>query len=556
MTKPAILLTLLLCTLGATAQQKWAKTASKAVFTLKTFAADGSMIADAQGFFIDEAGTAVSPYSPFHKAARATIIDATGKAADVDCILGADDTYDVVKFHVQSKRTTPLALAATPASTDDAVYLLPYSTAKAPRTIDAAIKKVEPAQTDYQYYTAATTAADYAAGTPMLNAAGEALGLMTAPAAAGQTAEAYAVDTRLAAKLSVTALTLNSPALRGIGIRKALPDDEEQAVLALYLTSGSADSLMFAAMTDDFIQKFPRRNDGYVYRAQALASAEHLAEAADNLERAIAQCDKKDDTYFNFAKLIYAYVSDKQESAPVWTLDNAVDKAEKAYSISPVYVYRLYAAQVRTAQKRYAEALDICTSLIASGERRPEIFSQAASCNTALGDTLAAVALLDSAVATFGKPYPAAAAPYLLARADQYLATKQYRHAAADLNDYEKLSTQPLSDAFFYLRAQAEQNGRLFQQALNDLQRATVLAPKNTLYLAEKAALEVKVGLYDEAAVTARQCIDSDPQATDGWLFLGYAQCLAGNKKEGIANLRKASELGDKQADKLIQKFQ
>ena len=37
--------------------------------------------------------------------------------------------------------------------------------------------------------------------------------------------------------------------------------------------------------------------------------------------------------------------------------------------------------------------------------------------------------------------------------------------------------------------------------------------------------------------------------------FLGVAQCLKGNKKEGIQNLQKAKEMGNLQADNLIEKY-
>ena len=65
----------------------------------------------------------------------------------------------------------------------------------------------------------------------------------------------------------------------------------------------------------------------------------------------------------------------------------------------------------------------------------------------------------------------------------------------------------------------------------------------------------MRVGLLDEAIATAQECISVDPKASDGYLFLGLAQCLKDNKKEGLDNLRKAKELGDPQADTLIEKY-
>ena len=90
---------------------------------------------------------------------------------------------------------------------------------------------------------------------------------------------------------------------------------------------------------------------------------------------------------------------------------------------------------------------------------------------------------------------------------------------------------------------------------MNDINRAIVMNPKETLYYAEKASLEIRVGLYDNAIATANECISVDAKDSDGYLFLGVAQCLKGNKKEGLKNLQKAKEMGNLQADNLIEKY-
>jgi tetratricopeptide (TPR) repeat protein len=112
-----------------------------------------------------------------------------------------------------------------------------------------------------------------------------------------------------------------------------------------------------------------------------------------------------------------------------------------------------------------------------------------------------------------------------------------------------------VNDQFYYLRFQTEVGGRLFQQALNDISKAIQINPQSDLYYAEKASLEVRVGLYDEAIETATECIRVAPDHSDGYLFLGLAQCLKGQKTEGVKNLRKAGEMGDPQAEGLIQKY-
>ena len=82
--------------------QGWASKAAKSVFTLKTFGADGTLIGSANGFFVSEDGDAVSIYAPFAGAVRAVVIDASGKELPIECMLGANEMYDVAKFCRQS----------------------------------------------------------------------------------------------------------------------------------------------------------------------------------------------------------------------------------------------------------------------------------------------------------------------------------------------------------------------------------------------------------------------------------------------------------------------
>ena len=97
----------------AGAQPNWTKKATKSVFTLKTFDANGTLIGSANGFFTGEHGEGVSSFSPFKGASTAVVIDAQGNEMPVECMLGANDTYDVAKFRVTAKKTIPLMVAAT-----------------------------------------------------------------------------------------------------------------------------------------------------------------------------------------------------------------------------------------------------------------------------------------------------------------------------------------------------------------------------------------------------------------------------------------------------------
>ena len=53
--------------------------------------------------YVGANGEAIADYRLFKNAYQASVIDASGKQADVDCILGADDTYSMVRFRVNTK---------------------------------------------------------------------------------------------------------------------------------------------------------------------------------------------------------------------------------------------------------------------------------------------------------------------------------------------------------------------------------------------------------------------------------------------------------------------
>lgn len=536
----------------AAAQPSWVKKATKSVFTLKTFAADGSLVASSCGFFTGEQGEAVSSFTPFKGAASAIVIDAQGKEMPVLCMLGANDTYDVAKFRVEAKKTVPLPIAAT-ATENTPVWLLPYRETK--QLPQGTIRKAEPFKTSYAYYTVALDMPDGTASCPLMNEAGQVVGLMQQPYAQGDTLN-YAVSALFADSLAISGLSINDPTLRRTSIKKDLPADLSQATLTLYLAQSSLDSATYAQLLDTFIDRFPASPDGYIYRAQLSTAARRFADAARDMEKAISVADKKDEAHFSYAKLIYQKEI-QMADAPFdgWSLDKALDEARQAEQLNPLAIYRHQQAIILFAQKKYQEAADIYADIANSELRSPELFYEASRCKAMQQDTIGQIALLDSCVAQFSQPYLKEAAPYLMVRAQLLMDAGRYRQAVADLNEYEKLMKATVNANFYYLRFQAEVGGRLFQQALDDIDQAIKMQPQYDLYLAEKASLQVRVGLYDEAIETARACIQLAPDHSDGYLFLGIAQCLKDQRAEGVENLKKARELGDPQADDLIEKY-
>lgn len=545
---------LILAAVNLFAQPDWVKKATKSVFTLKTFSADGAMIASTNGFFTGTNGEAVSNFTPFKGAARAIIIDAQGKEYQVTGILGANDMYDVVKFRVNNPKSQPLSIGTTIATVSSMAWLLPYHEVK--NLSSGPVRKAETIFDKYAYYTVAMSMSENLVSCPLFNEAGEVIGMMQQPATVKDTLS-YAVDARFVDSLKITGLTYNDATFQMTQIRKELPSDLKEANLVLYLSASQMDSTSYVALIEDFIRQFPTVPDGYTARALQEAGGGNFSAAEKDMLQAIKYSSNKDDVHFAFARMIYNKVI-YQSALPydAWTLDKALAEIQAANAINPQPTYRQLEANILFSQKKYDEAYQVFSSLTSTDLRNAEIFFGAAKCKEMLRDTTAALALMDSTLNTFSRPYLKEAAPYLWSRAEMRRDAGKYRDAVADMNDYETLMTANVNDNFYYVRHQTEIQGRLFQQALNDITRAIQMNPQEILYYAEKASLEIRVGLYDDAITTAQECIGIDANNSDGYLFLGLAQCLKGDKVSGIANLQKAKDLGDPQAEALIAKYQ
>jgi tetratricopeptide (TPR) repeat protein len=547
---------LLLTILPISAQNpSWAKKATNAVFTLKTFNADGSLLGSSNGFFIGEQGQAISSFSPFKNAQRAVIIDAQGKEIEVECLMGYNDMYDVAKFQVSAKKTQALGIAQSPANSGSSLWLIPYSVKKVPNFINGTVNNAEKFGEGYSYYTLNITANDQQVGSPLLNEQGEVIGILQ-PSANDKQNTGYAVSALFANNLRLTGLSMNDAVLRSVKITKALPDDQNEATLALYVSASAMDAAEYNRLIDRFIEKFPKATDGYVYRARQEMNSGNFQSADDDMKLALKVADAKDDAHYQYAQLIFQKnVFQADKSFAPWTLDLALQESKAAYAINPQPIYRQQQAQILYAQEQYDAAYELYIELAKTDMMKAESYYSAAQCKMRKDDKEAALALLDSAINTFTKPYIKTAAPYLLARAQVLYEAKKYRPAVNDYNDYETLMAAQVNANFYFLREQAEFAGHLYQQALNDIRRAVEMAPNELVYRAEKANVELRVGMIDEAIESAKGCVSIAPGESDGYLLLGLAQCVKGLKTEGLKNLEKAKELGNSQAQSLIDKY-
>ena len=499
------------------AQPAWAKKAAQAVFTLKTFGADGQLVGSSNGFFVGEDGEAVSSFAPFKGAQRAVVIDAQGKELAVEYLTGANELYDVAKFKVDSKKTTALKTAPAEVANGTALWLLPYAVKKVPAVVEGKVSSAERFQQDFSYYTLDMNSMEQQSGCPIVNANGEAVGILQ-PSADGKQGVSYAVSARYANTLRISGLALNDPALKATAIAKALPDNLDEAIVSLFVSSSTMTEAAHTDYIERFIQKFPEAIDGYIYRARIRAAHGELQAADDDMERAVKVATNKDDAYYQYAQLVYQKALYGQ-AVNGWTLDRALELSRKASAINALPVYRQQQAQILYGQEKYQEAYDLFSALSQTPLRSADNYYAAAQCQQMLGDKKAALALLDSAVAQFTLPYVKTAAPYLSAR------------------------------------AQLEMELRRYQQAINDMKSVVELEPTNALYLAEKANMEVRVGLLDDGIQTAEECIRQAPEMSDGYLLLGLAQCKKDRKAEGLKNLQKAKELGNSQAQSFIDKY-
>ena len=549
-----ILFAACVCCMASAQPDKWVKKASKAVFTLKTFNANDELIGSSNGFFITADGIAVSSYTPFRGASKAVIIDAMGKEYPVKSIIGANDTYDIAKFRVDASKCQTLRTAPA-VGENTQLWLLPYNAKNGYSCTAATVKSVQKVQNDYDYYTLEGNGSENTVGCPYLNAAGDVVGIKQ-QSSSDDNATQYAVGATFATGLKMTGLSLNDAALKATSIKKELPDELDQAILTLYLASSIGDANSFVGLVDDFIDKFPQAPDGYSYKAQIMAAKDNYPEADKYMKLAIENATDKAEAHYNYAKMMYQNLLYFHDSAShAWTYEQALEQAEQAVALDPQLAYVTQKAQLLFACKRYDDSYTTFQDAIAKGAHNAECFYGAARCKEQLNDTTAYIALLDSAVATFSQPYLKEAAPYIYARGQALAENGQYRLAVNDFNEYENLMISQINSEFYYIRSQVEVKGRLFQQALNDLDKAIEKSPSVLLYRSEKASLQIRVKLIDEAIETASECIRLFPDSSDGYLFLGLAQCLKGDKALGVVNLLKAKDLGDAQADVLIEKY-
>lgn len=530
------------------AQPAAVKNVAKSVFSLTTFSADGSLLANSHGVFVGADGEAVSDLKPFIGAAKAVVVDAQGNKMNVTRILGLNELYDVIRFRVDGK-TTPANIANVASTYQQDAWLVTYAM-KSPEIVATKVKSVEKFMDKYSYYIFGMNAPDNSTGCPFVNMYGQVIGLLQM---SNTSFDTHAVDVSFIRTLTASGFSVNDANFKKIGIPAAMPADESQARIMLIMSGQSGDSLKHVAAVNDFIQAFPLLNDGYNARAILEANAQQWNNAEETMKTAIKKATLKDEAHYNFAKLQY----DNAVYGRHWTLDGAYEEVSEAYKLNPAPLYRHLQAQIHYAKNDYQQALEILQQLSQDKQfSTPELLYEQALCKQKLNSPTAdVIALLDSAINTTDTLRLNEAAPYFLSRAQALEEEGKYRDAVFDYTRYEYLMRGQVNSQFYFLREQAEMKGKLYQQAIADIARAIILSPQEPTYYAEMANVQLRVNKPEDAIKTAKRCIEIAPEYSEGYLILGLAQLQTKQKQEGLANLQKAKDLGNQQAQSLIDKY-
>ncbi len=383
MNRIKLLLAILLLTTTALAQPSPVKKAAKGVLKITTFKADGALCSTGYGALIDDNGTAITAWTPFIGAATAIAIDGKGTRYDVDCLYGADDIYNVARIKIKATGKfsgQPLTLETTQQDTTANTWVINYDV-KQPQFINVRPMKVETFMTDLPYYiyeqeTPVITEEDNSC--VVVNAKGELMGLIKT---SNTRTDYYVASARYAQTLQPTALSANSNTLRKTSMRIALPNDYNQALLALMMASQRNDTVNYAATVENFISFFPDKMDGYEYKAMLLTDQHDYLAATQCMEKAIEVSESKDYAHYTFAKLIYNKVMNQPEPKyEDWSLEKAQEECDTAIALNPTPLYRVMRGRILYARQSYEDALNEFNTANLTEPRSADVYYYAYQC--------------------------------------------------------------------------------------------------------------------------------------------------------------------------------
>ena len=554
---------------------KWVAKTSKAIVSILTYDKNKELLHSGTGAFVSADGICVSDYAVWRDAYSASVIDQDGHSYEVERILGADDMYGVVRFRVAAKKVSFLTPAASTVSAEGRrVVALTYNKTAPVSCPQTKIEKKDVVlEPGFAYLTLSTAFADKYTGAMLFTVEGDFVGIVQSPI--GE--KSYATDSRYASTLQVEAIQKRTEAvaLNNIHLRKGLPDTQEESLVYLYFKSRTADNDEYMDLLDLFISTWPDCAEGYLRRATPLMDLQRFDEADRDLQTYLRLCSDKAQGEANVANALYTKLT-YQPDVPYepWTyelalshIDHALAECEKQMTAAANdsvrraaeqthLGYRLQKAQILVANPDIEAAVAIYDELANGPHRSPAILYALAMARQQRGDSVSVLLeLLDTAITMFPEPLPEEAATYIMRRGQLKAMQGRYRDAVLDYNQYCYLKNNKVSAVFYYERSQLEVQGRMFQQALDDLDQAIQRAPREPLYYVEKSALLLRVNELNTCIENALLALRIDPNNSDAYRIMGYALILKGDKLGGRKNLERAVELGDESAQQLIEKY-
>ncbi|MBR3443353.1 MAG: hypothetical protein IKG96_06805 [Bacteroidaceae bacterium] len=554
---------------------KWTAKACKAIVSVLTYDRNNELLHSGTGAFITPDGVGVSDYSVWRDAYSGAVVDQDGHRYEVERILGADDTYGVVRFRVSdAKKVSTLSAATSSAAAQGrSVLALTYGKSAPVSCPQAVIEKKDVVEDGFAYLTLSTAFPDKFTGAMLFTVEGDFVGIVQSPIAG----KSYATDSRHATAIEVEALPkrTDAVALQNIHLRKGLPSAQEEALVYLYFQSRSADNDTYIDLLDLFVSTWPDCAEGYLRRATPLMDLQRFGEADRDLQTYLRLAADKGQAEANVANAIFSKLTYQHDVAyEPWTYDLALEHIEKALAENDRQMaaaatdslrravgqtrcgYQLQKAQILMAKPDTEAAVALYEQLASGPYRSPALLYAEAMARQQRGDSASVlIALLDSAVAMFPEPIPEEAATYIMRRGQLKALQGRYREAVLDYNQYCYLKNNKVSAVFYYERSQLEVQGRMYQQALDDLDQAIERAPREALYYVEKSALLLRVNELNSCIENAMLALRIDPDLSDAYRILGYALILKGDKAGGRKNLEKAVALGDESAQELIDKY-
>ncbi|MDR1646118.1 MAG: serine protease [Tannerellaceae bacterium] len=570
--KKLILLLLPACfTLPVAAQKapKWMDKSRKAVLTVTTFDKNDRPVGSTAGFFVSETGEALSAYSPFNGAARATVADIDGNTYPVTAIIGADDLYDVIRFKVAvPKKVAFLPLATDPTPVDAPVYLISDPGAKEIKFRQGAVTEVSKLKDPYNYYKVSIPVEKTETNLPLFLSTGHVFALAQEDAS-GKKDHSYGVSATYVKGLMLATADIFNTVYTRIGIRKVWSEDAEQAAIALFLQAGAQDAPTYLATLQDFIDTFPGATDGYLSRAShyvgkrtELASDDVGRQAL--LDLALADIDKalllaknKGEVYYQQAKLIYSVAAADTAAAVAgnqWKISSALLAIHNALREEDQPAYREMEGDIYFFMNEFPSAYESYMKVNATTSASAESYYMAAkSLENVPGAQISdLILLLDSAIVRMGDPLPREAAPYVLERVDHKIQLALYAEALADYDLYYALMDGQVNDSFYFYREQARSRAGDNDGALQDIRQAIVLNPQAPDYYAEQAAIQVRMQNYDEALASIDKALELAPGFAACYRIRGVCFIRSEKKPEACEAFAKARELGDPLVTRLI----